>query len=134
HRPRLSEAERRLARRLADLLDAGGLAPPGPAGLAEALGADRTVVQDLLRLAAAAGEIVFVNSDLVVNAAAEQRLRAEARAVLEREEPAGPAAFAQALGLTRRQLIPLLEHLDREGCTERTGKGRVRGPAWRQSR
>jgi len=36
-----------------------------------------------------------------------------------------PGEFRQALGLTRKYLIPLLEHMDRAGVTKRTSEGRV---------
>ena len=40
-------------------------------------------------------------------------------------EVAPPTRFKEALGLSRKYLIPILEYLDREGVTRRTGDGRV---------
>jgi selenocysteine-specific elongation factor len=36
--------------------------------------------------------------------------------------------FKERLGVTRKYLIPYLEHLDRAGITRRTGEGRRPGP------
>ena len=36
-----------------------------------------------------------------------------------------PGEFRQALGVTRKHLIPLLEYMDRVGVTRRTPEGRI---------
>ncbi len=120
--------------------------PPDPAELAAELGTERALVNDLLRLLVDAGEIVQVTPELYVTANAERRLRSTALEVLDAhsagsaagqreddgEDGAGaarPTHFREALGVTRRYLIPLLEYLDGIGWTRRTDEGRIAGPA-----
>lgn len=146
HEVELSDVEIETRERLLAAIRNGGLMPPDPAELAERLGAERALVNDLLRLLAEAGEIVQVTPELYVTANAEARLRATALEVLDAHSPDGtsgqrvengddgagaarPTHFREALGVTRRYLIPLLEYLDGIGWTRRTGEGRIAGPA-----
>jgi selenocysteine-specific elongation factor len=130
HEARLDEEEALARSRLLTLLRDGGLAPPPPESLAaEACGGDRPLLNDLLRILVEQGAVIALGPDLFLEAACERELRGLAIGVLAAGEPAAPSAFAAATGLSRRQLIPLLEHLDRTGWTRRTGDGRVRGPA-----
>lgn len=133
---RLTGHEIELSGRETELRDAllleirgGGLMPPDPAELAERLGADRGLVNDLLRLLVEGGRIVQVTPELYVTADAEATLRRTALDVLDATETARPTEFREALGVTRRYLIPLLEYLDGVGWTRRTGDGRIAGPA-----
>ncbi len=51
------------------------------------------------------------------------------RGVLEGGRVASPSELRQALAVSRKYLIPLLEHLDAVGLTRRTAAGReLRGP------
>jgi selenocysteine-specific elongation factor len=129
HEARLAADERAACGRVLASLRQGGLAPPGPAALAAACGGDRRLLNDLLRLLVEEGSAVAVAPDLYLEVGRERELRAAARRVLEATSPAAPSDFAAETGLSRRQLIPLLEHLDRIGWTRRTGEGRVPGPA-----
>ncbi|MEO7286047.1 MAG: SelB C-terminal domain-containing protein, partial [Jatrophihabitantaceae bacterium] len=69
-----------------------------------------------LAVAAQAGQLLRLAPDLVVAADALQR----ARTVLaELVQPFTVSQARQALGVTRRVAVPLLEQLDRAGLTER---------------
>jgi hypothetical protein len=48
--------------------------------------------------------------------------------LLAHRDPAPPTVFKEALGVSRKYLIPLLGYLDQEGVTKRTEEGRVLGP------
>ena len=48
---------------------------------------------------------------------------------MEGENERNPSQLREALGLSRKYLIPLLEYCDRVGHTTRSGAGRV----WRRS-
>ena len=127
HEVQLTEAETAARDLLLETLESAGLSPPSPSRLAELPGMDRQLLNDLLRILVRGGRLVAVGPELFIGAAALERLRTGARAVLEAASPAQPAAFAAEFGLSRRELIPLLEYLDRTGVTERTGEGRVAG-------
>lgn len=121
------ELEMRAA--LLDAVRGYGLMPPPPVELAEQLGAPRPLLNDLLVLLGETGEVVQVTPELYVSAQAETGLRVAATRVLSEREAARPTDFRDELGVTRRYLIPLLEHLDNIGWTRRTERGRVPGPA-----
>ena len=88
------------------------------------IGVDRDVLNDLLRLLVERGEVVRVTPEIFLTRGAEARARDVVRRVAGTGAVA-PGAFRQALGLTRKYLIPLLEHMDRSGVTRRTPEGRV---------
>ena len=101
-------------------LAANPLTPPGRAQLAARPGGN-TVVAYLI----ARGELVVLDGDVVLGAAAHHRAR---RAVVEHLQRAGSAttsALRSALGTNRRVIVPLLEKLDREGVTQRVGNERT---------
>jgi selenocysteine-specific elongation factor len=127
HSVRLTEVESKARDRIMEIIEEHGLTPPDPDRLAALGGVERGVLNDLLRLLVREGRLVAVGPDLHLSASAIERLKAGASAVLERSRPASPAAFASELGLSRRELIPLLEYLDEIGVTQRTGSGRVAG-------
>jgi len=129
HEVELSGRETEVREALLAEIRGGGLMPPTPAELSDALGAQRALVNDLLRLLVEAGQIVQVTPELYVTANAEATLRRTALAVLDASAVARPTEFREALGVTRRYLIPLLEYLDNIGWTRRTGDGRIPGPA-----
>lgn len=129
HEVVLSEGERRTGAALEAAIESGGLMPPPPEELAERVACDRGLVNDLLRLGVEGGDYVQVNPDIYLATAAEARLRASALEVLAGEAVARPTDFRNALGVTRRYLIPLLEYLDGIGWTRRTGEGRIAGPS-----
>jgi len=129
HEARLGPEEHAARGRVLEALREGGLAPPGPAELVSICGGDRGLLNDLLRLLVEEGSVVAVGPDLYLEAEREGELRVAASLVLAAARPAAPSDFAAGTGLSRRQLIPLLEYLDRVGWTRRTGEGRVAGPA-----
>lgn len=127
HEVSLTTREADALEQIAAILAAAGLSPPSPARLTELIGADRALVNDLLRILVDAGRLIAVSPEIYLTVEAESRLRSGARSVLERDSPASPAAFGDELGLSRRPLIPLLEYLDRLSVTRRTPQGRERG-------
>ena len=129
HEVRLTSLEASTREQVETVISEAGLSPPAPARLTELLGADRSLINDVLRILVASGRLIAVNPDVYLGSTAEARLVSGARSVLERESPASPAAFSKELGLPRRLLIPLLEYLDRRAVTRRTAEGRIAGDA-----
>jgi selenocysteine-specific elongation factor len=129
HDVELSGRETEVREALLAEIRSSGLMPPTPAELSDRLGVERALVNDLLRLLVEAGRIVQVTPELYVTADAEATLRSTALEVLDASEVARPTQFREALGVTRRYLIPLLEYLDGVGWTRRTEDGRIAGPA-----
>jgi selenocysteine-specific elongation factor len=128
HEVELSPEEARAERLVFDTLSAAGLAPPSPEDLATRLHLERDLLNDLLGLLQERGEIVRISPDIYVTRVEEERATKIVRAIAA-ERPSSPGEFRAALGLTRKHLIPLLEHLDRRGVTRRTADGRTVGGA-----
>ena len=124
HEAGLSEDEERAMRELEQALLEADLAPPSPAELALLIDVSRDVLNDLLRLLVERGQVVRVTPEMFVAQQAEARARATIRSMVSAGAVA-PGEFRVALGLTRKHLIPLLEHMDRVGLTRRTPEGRV---------
>ncbi|MCL7986085.1 MAG: selenocysteine-specific translation elongation factor [marine benthic group bacterium] len=125
HRPRLTDAEEEAKIAVYGALAGGGLAPPSPARIEEAHGLDRALLHDLLRLLEREGRVVSLTPQLFLTTEQVECLREGAMRVLADSVPASPAAFGSEFNLSRREVIPLLEYLDRTGVTRRTGSGRV---------
>lgn len=126
HAVRLTDCEAEALSSLRAVLSSAGLSPPPPAELAGRLGVDRELLNDLLNLLLEQDEIVRVTPEIFVTRDSEARARETVRRIASAGATA-PGDFREALGLTRKYLIPLLEHMDRAGVTRRTPAGRVLG-------
>jgi selenocysteine-specific elongation factor len=123
HEPNLTEDQRRASERLRELVSAGGLAPPFVEELPEEL-KGRTDLWSLLHWLEREGSLAQVADDLYV--AEEHLTAAEARVreALGGRSGLGPADFRDALDVTRKHLIPLLNFFDTRGVTLRLEDGR----------
>jgi selenocysteine-specific elongation factor len=124
HEPSLNDTEEQALRELQAVLVAADLAPPSPPDLAAAIGVDRELLNDLLKLLVERGLAVRVTPEVFVMRSAEERARETIRR-LSSSGAVPPGEFRQALGLSRKHLIPLLEYMDRAGVTRRTPEGRI---------
>ncbi len=106
-------------RRLVDALDAGEFSPPSP----DDLGIDR----DVVRAAVQEGLAVDVQG-LLMGASAVAEATARIRDALSERGELTVGDVRDLLATSRRYVIPLLNHLDREGVTKRRGDVRVPGP------
>ncbi|MBE3598763.1 MAG: SelB C-terminal domain-containing protein [Limnochordaceae bacterium] len=119
--PRLSPEDEKERHRLLELLERRGFTPP----TLDELTRDQGFSLQLILLLVAQGELVRVHQDLVFTAARIRQLMEHVRAVARRSGGlVEPAAVRDALGSTRRFVIPLLEYLDRIGFTRRAGDRR----------
>ncbi|MFQ5678645.1 MAG: selenocysteine-specific translation elongation factor [Gemmatimonadota bacterium] len=124
HRPRLTREERELREILLARIEDGGLEPLTVEELAGSLQADRDILNDLLVLLKEEGAVVALTPELYVAAETAQELAKVARRLLAERPVASTSLFKEALGVTRKYLIPALEYLDRVGVTRRTEEGR----------
>jgi selenocysteine-specific elongation factor len=109
-------------------LEAADAEPPSIAEL-QALHAGLDVAGEL-RLLAQAGSVVPVGKDRYYAASALAQERERVVAILRELGTATPAQVRERLGRSRKWLIPLLEHLDREGVTTRQGDSRILRSPW----
>jgi selenocysteine-specific elongation factor len=114
-----------LKEKVAAALAKGGLTPPWIAELPAAVGASAADVQAVLKLLAADGRAVRVSSELWFDAAALAGLRDRLVAFLRERKAITTQEFKDLVGATRKHVIPLAEHFDRERVTLRVGDKRV---------
>jgi len=109
------------------LLAAKGLAPPFvdefPASLKE-----RRDLWSLLKFLEGAGLVSTVADGYYVDTSELEKGIAAVRSTLRGQTGLGPSAFRDALPVTRKHLIPLLNHLDGLGVTLRSDEGRAVPP------
>lgn len=123
--PALSAADERILQTILAELRKGRFQPPDTGELATMNKIDRKRLDRLIKLSVAFGEMVVVAPDLVLPSDSEKELR---RIVGELIASAGPVTVAQireALGSSRKFVVPFVEYLDRIGFTQRQGDARV---------
>jgi selenocysteine-specific elongation factor len=76
----------------------------------------------------AMGEVVRLESNLVFHPDVLEDVQARVKDYLDKEDSLAVSAFRDLVGTTRKYAVPLLNHLDHLGVTERQGDVRVRGP------
>ncbi len=107
-------------------IEAAGTAPPTLGELLSATGIDATVARKALAKLVADGRLVRVSSDLHFGPDAIDEVRqALERHFTVRPEGATTSELREALGLSRKYAIPLLEYLDSQGFTKREGDFRT---------
>lgn len=104
----------------------------GRVNLAEAAGREGRDFDRALDAMQKTGELVRLPGDIFTRRETLEGLQRSAFEVLDRShpEPVETKDFKEALGLTRKGLIPLLEGMDEAGMTLRTPKGRIRRPGF----
>ncbi len=128
HRVKVAGADDRVRTAILEAYRLGGLKPPDAAAVEAAAHAPKAIVDKLTTLLLR--EKVLVRLDTVVfHVEALQRLKTDV-AALKVSAPGGRAtvdvaAFKERYGVSRKFAIPLLEYLDRERVTRRTGDTRL---------
>ena len=110
---------------LEDRFQALGLQAPAPDDVIATLGVPRAPARKLLQLMVRDGLLVKVNEQMMVSRAAIDRLVADVRALKSRTTTFGVREFKELTGLSRKFAVPLLEYLDSQRVTRRTGDERI---------
>jgi branched-chain amino acid transport system substrate-binding protein len=107
---------------LRDALEGAGREPPSVGELTETFGPETPA---LLRLLEREGALVQVEEGRYYSAAAMAELLGVLRRTMAPGREYPPGELRDALGFSRKYLIPFLEYADRRGVTERRPGGRV---------
>ncbi|HEY6377546.1 MAG TPA: SelB C-terminal domain-containing protein, partial [Candidatus Dormibacteraeota bacterium] len=113
---RVDASSRSSAEAVADLLSARGFDAPSTGELRAA-----GLTPGLLRLLIAEDKAVRLSAEVVISAEAYGLARRRVEAHLAAHTSATVAALRDAVGATRRVMLPLLERLDADGLTLRDG-------------
>jgi selenocysteine-specific elongation factor len=123
HEVVLSGEELEMAERIEDRFRRAGLEPPAPG---EAISAkERVKAEKILDLLVAKGALVRIRDGKLFHAEALDSLIAKLRDHAAGSETIDVAGFKKLAGVTRKNAIPLLEHLDDTRVTRRKGNLRV---------
>ncbi len=121
-RPVLSEDTRALADQLAATVKEAGWEPPSTDELIKTHGSS---VPELLRYLGREGTVVQVEGNRYYDADQLKLLLDQLAALMPADQPRTPSELREAIGLSRKFLIPILEYCDRSGLTFGRGAGRV---------
>jgi selenocysteine-specific elongation factor len=119
HRAQLPDSLRAAGESLRRALSAQPLDPPSRKELTP-----DGVSQRALKFLIESGEVVEINAEIVLSAAAAAQATTEVKACVSRNGPATVSELRQALKASRRVVVPLLEYLDRTFVTVRRGDKR----------
>ncbi len=119
----LTSEESDLSTQVLARFDGGGLAPPSPGDVGQALSAKPQIVDGVIRHLVAKGELIKLPSGLILAASAVADLKGKLLATGWPRFTVGQ--FKDHFGLSRKWAIPLLEHLDSTGATRRMGDERM---------
>lgn len=128
HRATVSGADDAVRTAILEAYRSAGLLPPDAAQLAAAANVAAPVIEKVITLLLREKALVRLDT-LIFHADALQQLKQDVVALKE-SAPGGRAtvdvaAFKERYGLSRKYAIPLLEYLDRERVTRRTGDVRL---------
>jgi selenocysteine-specific elongation factor len=126
--PRLAPGQQKAADALEALFRDAGLATPGRDEIPSPL-ANRPDLDDLLHFLQRAGRLIPIATGRWLHPASLETAIALARTRFGEGTDLGPADFRDLFGISRKYLIPLLEHLDRTGVTTRIGDSRRLEPS-----
>jgi len=118
----LSDSQREAMTAMARLLEEAGIEPPDVSELERRFGAQSV---SLLRNLERQGVVVSVSSDRYYARGSLEELVKKLRTVMTKGREYTPAELREALGISRKYLIPFLEYCDRAHITDRRPTGRV---------
>ena len=122
HRITLDDEAQALADRISDRFRQAGLEPPDLDEVIPA--AERARAAPIVDWLLSRGVLVRVQNRRLFHGEALDDLHAKLRDYGSRQKTIDVAAFKQLAGVTRKNAIPLLEHLDGERITRRVGDRR----------
>jgi selenocysteine-specific elongation factor len=119
HRPRLPISVQPVEKKIREVLAEQPFDPPSRKAI-ESDPQTRQVVRFLIEN----GEITELGFDVVLLRESFERMKSQVAEFISQNGPATVSQLRQALGSSRRIMVPLLERLDRDGVTRRVGDKR----------
>ena len=116
---RVSSDEETICAQVGSTLREALWSPPSPTTLAETLRQPEARIQTLLRLLTERGELVRLNPELLMHRDAVEAARAVVLRLFAKSPSFTTMDFRDALGVSRKYAVPLLDHLDANRFTVR---------------
>lgn len=127
HKPRLSQAQRKLKDKIVNAYREAGFQPPAASSFVTQAGGLAAALNDLFDVCVAEGLLVHLGDDLYLHADHEAELRNRVQARLSSGIGLTIAEMRDLLGTSRKYAVPICEYLDRIGITRRVGDLRFAG-------
>ncbi|MFP4583278.1 MAG: selenocysteine-specific translation elongation factor [Desulfococcaceae bacterium] len=124
HAVALGVDESELRGRLLETYRSAGLTPPNFSALCREMGVAPKAAESVMMTLRNEGRVVKVTDDLFFHAEALADLRERVAAFLREKGEMTTPDFKTIAGVSRKYLIPLIEHLDAENLTIRVGEVR----------
>jgi selenocysteine-specific elongation factor len=125
HRINLSEDETRARDLLVERYQKAGVRPQALEEISAETKLDTKLLERVQRVLLKDGTLVSISDGMVFHKDALARLKESVRSCKRERERIDVAFFKEMAGVTRKHAIPLLEWLDRERVTQRSGNERV---------
>jgi len=123
--PRLSAEERAAAEKLEAVFESAGLSPPSLAEAIEQAGGRAVKADQVLQMLIQSRRLTRISESLCFHVSAIEGMKAKVLDALEEKGSISVAELKGLLGVSRKYAIPLAEHLDKIGVTQRVGDVRV---------
>jgi selenocysteine-specific elongation factor len=123
-RPQLPPRQRQFLDRVLEEIRGEEINVPSPHDIAKRLGIPHQAVEEIVNLGVQAGELVFLAENVYYTPAQLETLARKVRAA-SGGKPFAAGTMREALGTSRKYMIPLLEHFDAIRVTVRVGENRV---------
>lgn len=121
HKVALGADQENLRGKIQTAYKTSGLQPPYFRELSRQLDSDPNRAKDVLMLLVEEGELIKVKEDLYFDAAAVQELKRRLVEFLNARGEISTPQFKEMTGVSRKYLIPLIEHFDAQNVTIRIG-------------
>ena len=125
--PKISDEDRQLCDKIEAALLAAQLAAPSPAELADALGASLDRVEEMIRALVDRQAAVRLDRKVVLHAEAIASARQVVLELFGKATGFSTMEFRDALGVSRKYAVPLLDYFDSIKLTVRSGNRRTPG-------
>lgn len=125
HKPNLAEDLKKIEEQIVSTYEKSGSSPPLLKEVMENLPGKADQQKEVLEHLVKQGILVKVKTDLYYHRDNLEKLWQKARDMMKADGELTTPQFKDATGLTRKYLIPLLEHFDSKGLTMRIGDKRV---------
>ena len=126
-KPRVPDRDQQLGEQVEAQLRTSGWTPPSPDELATNFGETLPRISTILRLLAERGRIVKLEDRVWMHRDAVDAGKEAALKLFRRAPAFTTMDFRDALGVSRKFAVPLLDHLDRLRVTVRSGNNRTAG-------
>jgi selenocysteine-specific elongation factor len=126
HEIRLTGHQKNVVQRIEELLSAAHFQTPKQEEIAQKLGQPLDEIRELITIMINMGKVIRVGSDLLFLQDQLAEARTQLDAHFQSNSQVSVGEVSQLLGSTRKYVVPLLEHFDREGFTMRQGDVRIK--------